>query len=121
MAAVIETHHDENGIIWPVGVAPFEVAVVLLNIDDGPARQVAEDLYTGLTADRIDVILDDRDQRPGAKFKDVELIGIPYRVTVGKRGLAGGTVEITTRATGETEVVPVAEAADHIRRLITTS
>jgi prolyl-tRNA synthetase family II len=120
MAAVIETHHDDNGIIWPVQVAPFEVAVVLLNIDDAPTRQVAEDLHARLTADRIDVILDDRDRRPGAKFKDVELIGIPYRVTVGKRGIAAGTVEVTTRETGETVVVPVAEAAEHVRRLITS-
>jgi prolyl-tRNA synthetase len=121
MAAIIETRNDDKGIIWPVQVAPFEAAVVLLNIDDDATRQTAEDLYARLTADRIDVILDDRDQRPGAKFKDVELIGIPYRVTVGKRGLANGTVEIITRETGETMVVPVTEAAEHVRKLVTSA
>jgi prolyl-tRNA synthetase len=121
MAAIIETRNDDKGIIWPVQVAPFEVAVVLLNIDDDATRETAEDLYARLTADRIDVILDDRDQRPGAKFKDVELIGIPYRVTVGARGLANGTVEITTRETGETVVVPVGEAAEHVRKLVTSA
>jgi len=118
MAAIIETSNDANGIIWPAAVAPFEVAIVLLNIDDEPTRQVAEDLYGELLTDRIDVILDDRDQRPGAKFKDVELIGIPFRVTVGKRGLATGTVEITTRAAGDTVAVAVADAAEHVRQLV---
>jgi prolyl-tRNA synthetase len=121
MAAIIETRNDDKGIIWPVQVAPFEVAVVLLNIDDDATRETAEDLYARLTADRIDVILDDRNQRPGAKFKDVELIGIPYRVTVGARGLANGTVEITTRETGETVIVPVGEAAEHVRKLVTSA
>lgn len=69
----------------------------------------------------VDVILDDRDQRPGAKFKDVELIGIPFRVTVGKRGLATGTVEVTTRAEGEKVDVAVADAAGHIRKLVTAA
>ncbi len=118
MAAVVETHNDANGIIWPAAVAPFEVAVVLLNPDDEPTRQVAEDLYEQLLRDRVDVLLDDRDQRPGAKFKDVELIGIPFRVTVAKRGLAAGTVEVTTRATGDTVAVAVADAAGHLRKLV---
>jgi prolyl-tRNA synthetase len=121
MAAIIETRNDDKGIIWPVEVAPFEVAVVLLNIDDEPARKAAEDIYAKLTGDRVDVILDDRDQRPGAKFKDTELIGIPFRITVGTRGLANGTVEITTRATGETAIVAVEDAAGHVRELVTAS
>ncbi|HXA60678.1 MAG TPA: proline--tRNA ligase [Streptosporangiaceae bacterium] len=121
MAAIIETRNDDKGIIWPVEVAPFEVAVVLLNIDDEPTRKAAEDIYAKLTGDRVDVILDDRDQRPGAKFKDTELIGIPFRITVGTRGLANGTVEITTRATGETVIVAVEEAAGHVRELVTAS
>jgi len=121
MAAIIETRNDDKGIIWPVEVAPFEVAVVLLNIDDEPTRKAAEDIYANLTGDRVDVILDDRDQRPGAKFKDTELIGIPFRITVGTRGLANGTVEITTRATGETVIVAVEEAAGHVRELVTVS
>lgn len=118
MAAVVETHNDANGIIWPAAVAPFEVAVALLNPDDEPTRQVAEDLYQQLLRDRVDVLLDDRDLRPGAKFKDVELIGIPFRATVSKRGLAAGTVEVTTRATGDTVTVAVADAAGHLRELV---
>jgi prolyl-tRNA synthetase len=118
MAAIVETHHDETGIVWPAQVAPFEVVVVLLNGDDESTVQAAEDIYARLLADQVDVILDDRDLRPGAKFTDVELIGIPYRVTVGKRGLAGGTVEITTRSTGETVTVAVGEVAEHVRKLV---
>jgi prolyl-tRNA synthetase len=121
MAAIVETHHDDAGIVWPLQVAPFEVAVVLLNGDDERSRSTAEDLYGRLIADRVDVVLDDRDERPGAKFKDVELIGIPYRITVGTRGLAGGTVEITTRADRETVTVPVGEAAEHVRKLVTAA
>lgn len=119
MAAIVETHNDADGIIWPVAVAPFEVAVVLLNSDDEPVRQAAESLYGQLLSDGIDVILDDRDLRPGAKFKDVELIGIPFRVTIGRRGLATGMVEITTRETGDTVAVAVADAATELRKLVT--
>ncbi|WP_018656156.1 proline--tRNA ligase [Actinomadura flavalba] len=119
MAAVIETHHDDKGIVWPVAVAPFEAAVVLLNGDDAPTAEAAESIYESLRASRVDTILDDRPLRPGAKFADVELIGIPYRVTVGKRGLANGTVEVTTRATGETTTVPAPEAAAHVHALVT--
>jgi prolyl-tRNA synthetase family II len=118
MAAIVETHNDANGIIWPAAVAPFEVAIVLLNLDDEPTRQVAEDLYGQLLENGVDVILDDRDQRPGTKFKDVELIGIPFRVTVGKRGLATGTVEVTKRADGETMAITVADAAEYVRELM---
>jgi prolyl-tRNA synthetase len=121
MAAIVETHNDADGIIWPVAVAPFEVAVVLLNSDDEPTRQAAENLYGQLLSDGIDVILDDRDLRPGAKFKDVELIGIPFRVTVGKRGLATGMVEITTRATGDTVAVAPADAGGELRKLVAAS
>ncbi|MFB4313506.1 proline--tRNA ligase [Actinomadura sp. 21ATH] len=118
MAAVVEASHDDAGIVWPVSVAPFEVAVVLLNVNDDEVRSAAESLYGTLLAEGADVVLDDRDERPGAKFKDVELIGIPYRVTVGGRGVAAGTVEVTARATGATETVPIAEAAAHVRGLL---
>ncbi|MGH8793353.1 MAG: proline--tRNA ligase [Stackebrandtia sp.] len=119
MAAVVEAHHDEKGIVWPVSAAPYEVAVVMLNGDDAEVARIAEELYARLSADRVDVILDDRDMRPGAKFADVELVGIPHRIAVGKRGAAAGTVEVTARATGETVAVPVAEAAEHVRKLVT--
>ncbi|MGW2370947.1 MULTISPECIES: proline--tRNA ligase [Kitasatospora] len=121
LAAVVETHHDDKGIVWPLAVAPFEVAVVVLGTKDEQVRAAAETLYGQLRRERIDVLLDDRDERPGVKFRDVELIGIPYRITVGARGLADGLVEVTARATGETESVPLAEAADHVRKLLTAA
>jgi len=117
MAAVVETNHDQWGIVWPVQIAPFRVAVVLLNLDDSQTRKTAESIYEQLGQGGIDVVLDDRDERPGVKFRDVELIGIPYRVTVGSRGLARGTVEVTVRATNETTAVPVDQVVEHVRRL----
>jgi prolyl-tRNA synthetase len=116
MAAIIENHHDAKGIVWPQSVAPFTVAIALLNPDDEAAAAAAEAIYAELP----DVILDDRNERPGAKFKDIELIGIPFRVTIGK-GLAEGVVEVTTRETGETVKVPVAEAVDYVRKLVAGS
>ncbi|MFD8479008.1 proline--tRNA ligase [Kitasatospora sp. NPDC059673] len=121
LASIVETHHDDKGIIWPVAVAPFEVAVVMLGTSDEKVTEAAETLYRQLQGERVDVLLDDRDERPGVKFRDVELIGIPYRITVGARGLADGTVEVTTRATGETQSVPVAQAVEHVRKLLTAA
>ncbi|MFB7945745.1 proline--tRNA ligase [Kitasatospora phosalacinea] len=118
IAAIVETHHDEKGIVWPAAVAPFEVAVVPIGKADEQTAAVVDDLYGRLRAERIDVVLDDRDERPGVKFADIELVGIPYRITVGPRGLKDGVVEVTTRATGETVQVPVAEAAAHVAALL---
>ncbi|MGW4695870.1 proline--tRNA ligase [Kitasatospora cineracea] len=118
IAAIVETHHDEKGIAWPVAVAPFEVAVVPIGKADEQTAAVVDDLYGRLRAERIDVVLDDRDERPGVKFADIELVGIPYRITVGPRGLKDGVVEVTTRATGETVQVPVAEAAAQVAALV---
>ncbi|MEU8000985.1 proline--tRNA ligase [Catellatospora sp. NPDC049111] len=113
LAAIVETHHDDKGIVWPVTVAPFEVAIAVLgNADDVVAA--AESLYAGLRGQRMDVLLDDRAERPGVKFSDIELIGVPYRITVAARGLAEGTVEFTDRATGHTERIPLAGAIAHV-------
>jgi len=121
MAAIVEANHDDLGIVWPVQVAPFEVAIALVNVDDKEACKAAEAMYDQLSASRIDVILDDRDERPGVKFRDVELIGIPYRVTIGSRGLANGTVEVTARATSETRGVAVDDVIEHVRGLVLAS
>ncbi|MGF1430802.1 proline--tRNA ligase [Kitasatospora sp. LaBMicrA B282] len=110
IAAVVETHHDEKGIVWPVSVAPFEVVIVPIGKADEETTKVVDGLYTGLRDASVDVLLDDRDERPGVKFADIELVGIPYRVTVGPRGLKEGVVELVDRATGTTVQVPVAEA-----------
>ncbi len=109
MAAVVEAHHDDDGIAWPVTVAPYEVVITVLNPDQTLAA--AEKLYEALLADDIEVLLDDRAERPGVKFKDADLIGFPYRVTIGPRGLAAGTVEVRRRADGETYEVGLDAAA----------
>jgi len=116
MAAIVESHHDAKGIVWPAAVAPFEVAVVVAQVDDGPVAETGERIYQWLRDERVDVVIDDRAERAGVKFRDVELVGIPLRVTVGKRSLAEGVVEVTDRATGETVRVPVDEVVDLLRR-----
>jgi prolyl-tRNA synthetase family II len=118
MAAVAEVHHDDAGLTWPVQVAPAEASVILLSHRDEAARSVAQELYQGLLAAGVDAVLDDREERPGVKFKDAELTGIPFRLTVGTRDLADGLVEITSRASGEKERVAVAEAVSRVRVLI---
>jgi prolyl-tRNA synthetase len=118
IAAIAEVHHDDAGLTWPVQVAPAEVTVVLLSTKDEAARAVAEDLYRELLSDGADVLIDDRDERPGVKFRDAELTGIPCRVSVGSRDLADGVVEITRRATGEKVRVPVREAVARVREIL---
>ncbi len=114
MAVVIETNNDDKGIIWPAAVAPFDVAVVALTANDADTMSAAESLYAELQALGLDVLFDDRDARTGVKLADVELIGIPLRVALGKRGVANGTAEITTRKTGETIEVPLAQLAQAV-------
>ena len=111
MAAVVEVHHDDKGITWPVSVAPWEVVVTVVKVDDAETMSIAERIYEECAAAGVDVLLDDRAERPGVKFNDAELIGVPYRITVGPRGLAGGTVEVTERASGERSEVAVGDAA----------
>jgi prolyl-tRNA synthetase len=111
MAAVVETFHDEKGIIWPVSVAPYEVVITVVRADDQPTLDAAEQLDSELGAAGVEVLLDDREERPGVKFADAELIGIPYRVTVGPRGVEQGIVEMTTRRDLSTEDMPLGEVA----------
>ncbi len=108
LAAVIEQHNDESGIAWPVSVAPLEVAVVPLSVGD-EVFATAERIWAGLADGGIEVILDDRDERAGVKFADADLIGWPFQVVVGKRGVAEGVVEVKDRATGERETLPIEE------------
>ncbi len=112
LACVAEEHHDENGFVWPVSVAPFEVMITLLAKGEGEAQTAAEAIYADLTARGIDVLLDDRRENPGVKFNDADLIGIPVRLTVGDRGLKNGVVEFKLRRDSERGEVPLAEAAD---------
>ncbi len=115
MAAAIEAHHDESGIIWPVSIAPYEVLIVALDYDaDEQVRQTADGLYESLLAAGVDMLLDDRDMRPGPKFKDADLIGVPLRVTVGKKGLADGVVEFKPRDRAEAEKIAPTAAVEHV-------
>lgn len=118
LAAAIEAHHDADGIIWPATIAPFEVLVVALDVRDEQVMSTARRIHDELEARGLDVLLDDRDQRPGFKFKDADLIGIPVRITVGKKTLAEGLVEIKRRAGGDVEKISpdaaIARAGDLI-------
>ncbi len=104
--AIIEASHDENGIIWPEEVAPFRVGIVNVKQGDPTTDKACEDLYTALNAAGIETLYDDREERAGAKFATMDLIGLPWRVTVGPRGLKNGVVELTNRRTGESEELP---------------
>lgn len=116
MAAVVEQHHDDNGIIWPVEIAPFRLVIVPISLKDEAQSELADKLYQFCMDNKYDVLLDDRNERPGVKFKDAELIGIPYRITLG-RGVKNGMVEFVERATGEKKEVSVDEIYDLIRKI----
>ncbi len=114
MAAIVETSHDDRGIIWPVAVAPYHVVVTVVRPGDPATSEAAEQLYRDLVEAGVEVLMDDRDERPGVKFADAELIGIPFRITVGPRSLEAGTVEFTERRTGEVEHVAPVDVAAHL-------
>ena len=103
LGAIIEASHDERGIVWPEGVTPFHAGIVNLKQGDAGTDAACEGLYKALRGAGLDPLYDDRDERAGAKFATMDLIGLPWRVTVGPRGLAKGTVELTSRRSGEAE------------------
>ena len=116
--AIIEASHDDAGIIWPVSVAPFEVMVVNLKAGDADSDAAADDFYVALRQAGLDVLYDDLDQPAGAKFATADLIGIPYQLIVGPRGLKTGEVEIKHRKSGERETLPLGLAIDRLKSLI---
>jgi prolyl-tRNA synthetase len=118
IAAIAESHHDDAGLVWPVRVAPFAVAVVILDPGNAELAKAGEAIADRLTADGIDVIVDDRVGRPGVRFRDIELTGIPFRVTVGARDLADGAVELAIRATGAKEKLPLDAVAARVAALV---
>jgi prolyl-tRNA synthetase len=118
MATAVEAHHDERGIIWPAAIAPFEAVVVVAQQDDTAVAEAGERAYQALLDSGIEVIIDDRAVRAGVKFSDAELVGIPFRITIGKRGLAGGTAELTDRATGTTVAIPLDDIAKHVQEAL---
>ena len=112
VAASIEQNSDDDGIIWPMSIAPFEVHVLPTNMSDPELVKTAESIYHGLLDRGIEVIMDDREERPGGKFKDADLIGVPIRITVGERGMKEGIVEVRLRESGETTKVETGKAVD---------
>jgi prolyl-tRNA synthetase len=115
---IIETNHDDKGIIWPFAVAPYEVHVVGLPMNDETVRTTAEAFVATLEEKGIEVLFDDRDESAGVKFADADLIGIPYRITVSKRSLKEKSVELKGRASTEAELVPQDVAADRIVEIV---
>jgi prolyl-tRNA synthetase len=116
VAAAIEQNHDANGIIWPAAIAPFQVVLVPINYQKSTrVQQAADSLYKDFTAAGIDVLLDDRDARPGVKFADSELMGIPHRIVIGERGLDAGTLEYRDRRSTESTDIPAADPVGYMR------
>jgi prolyl-tRNA synthetase len=114
ITAAIEQHHDADGIIWPKSIAPFNVVVTVTNMKDEALRETGEKLYKDLQRAGLETLLDDRDERAGVKFKDADLIGIPYRVTVGKKA-ADGIVELFERATKTSEDVKLGDVVARVQ------
>jgi prolyl-tRNA synthetase len=105
VAAIAENHHDDAGLCWPLAVAPYHVLITILDLDDPEAAALANEAEMAFTRAGLDVLVDDRAARPGVKFADAELIGVPYRLTIGGRSLSKGQVEFTPRETGTTEML----------------
>jgi prolyl-tRNA synthetase len=115
-AAAVEQGNDENGIIWPSAIAPYHLLIIPVNVNDARTMDVAEELYTALEEKGFEVLMDDRDERAGVKFKDADLIGIPYRIIIGEKNLKEGIVELKERKTGQVEKVKMEDAVDQIAK-----
>ena len=118
LAGAVELHHDKDGIKWPMSIAPLHLALLPLQMNDAAVVETAEKLYTELSAAGVEVLLDDRDERAGVKFKDADLIGLPLRIAIGKKGLAEGKVEWKVRGGAAVELVPLADVAVKARAAV---
>ena len=116
VAAAIEQNHDEDGIIFPPPIAPFTVIVTPVGAKSADIDSAAQTVYADLWASGIDTLIDDRDERPGVKFKDADLIGIPFRVTVGKKALAEGKIELRNRKTRQVRLVDLSMVVDAVKQ-----
>jgi prolyl-tRNA synthetase len=114
VGAIIEASHDDNGIVWPEGVTPFHAGIVNLKQGDASCDAACDGLYKALSAAGLEPLYDDREERAGAKFATMDLIGLPWRITVGPRGLGNGVVELTSRKTGESEEMTPEAAVSRI-------
>jgi prolyl-tRNA synthetase len=118
IAAAIEQSHDAHGIVWPFAIAPFHVLLLPINMQEERTRRVVSKLYEELIDRQLEVLLDDRDERPGVKFKDGDLIGVPLRITVGEKGLAKNRIEVRWRRDARTEEIPLSDAAQQIQAMV---
>ena len=118
MAAIVEQSHDDKGIIWPMSIAPYQVALVGLDLDKTETREAAETLYIALEAAGVEVLYDDRDERAGVKFNDADLIGLPVRAVISRRSLKNGGIEMKLRSESESHIVPLADAVAVIQEEI---
>ena len=118
LAAAIEQNHDDSGIVFPVPIAPFDVHLVTLNVNDTEVSQMAEDIYELLLSSGFDVLYDDRFESPGVKFNDADLIGLPVRVTVSRRNLDNNEIEIKTRSSGDSVRVHPSELKEAVAKLL---
>jgi prolyl-tRNA synthetase len=118
--SAVEQSHDKDGIIWPVAIAPYHAIITIPNTKDAQQVEIAEKLYTELNKAGVETLLDDRDERPGVKFKDADLIGIPFRIVTG-RAIANGKVEVVKRATRESQEIPIEELTATLQQWIKTA
>lgn len=118
VAACIEQNHDGNGIIFPIPIAPFHCIISALNMKEEQVREASESIYGRLSSSGVEALLDDRDERPGFKFKDADLIGIPLRIVVGSKNLADGKVELKNRRTGVVELISISEAVERVKAAV---
>jgi len=121
MAAAIEQNNDENGIIWPMPIAPYHCIVVPVSLKDEEVMSTAERLYRELKERGVQTVLDDRDERPGVKFKDADLVGYPLRITIGSKALAEGKIEFVDRRTKQMALIDVAQVCDHVQEIVQTA
>ena len=118
MAAAIEQNHDDKGIIWPLTIAPYQVYLCPLHLENPEVADAANRLYETLTANGLEVLLDDRDESPGVKFNDADLLGIPIRVTISPRSLEKNSAEIKQRSQKETRLLLLEETVDRLKEMV---
>ena len=117
-ASAIEQNYDENGLKWPLPIAPFDAHIIPLKMKDQKTREISETIYQNLQHQGFDVLFDDRDERPGVKFKDADLIGIPWHIIIGEKGITHGVVELKSRSTGDREKIPVSSIVEAFKEKI---
>ena len=115
VGAIIESSHDEKGIIWPESIAPWSIGLINLNVGDQESDEICEKIYSGCNKHSVDMLYDDRNERAGTKFADMDLIGLPWQIIVGPRGLKAGVVELKRRVDGESKEILVGDIPEWIK------